>query len=89
MILKGSRLLRPKMLGHEISCLDISHFQKSYVAVGLWGGQHIQVLRLPDLSNVAQDASAEGLVPRSVVLTELDHVQYLMLTLGKLYTCRW
>lgn len=85
MILKGNRLRRPKLLGHEISCLDISHFQQSYVAVGLWGEQHIQVLRLPDLVNVAQDTSTEGLVPRSVVLTELDHVQYLMLTLGKLW----
>lgn len=84
MVLKSDLLHRSKVLDHEISCLDISHFEKSYVAVGLWGGQHVQVLRLPDLSKVAQDTFTETLVPRSVVLAELEHVQYLLLTLGKL-----
>ncbi|KAJ8655656.1 hypothetical protein O0I10_008745 [Lichtheimia ornata] len=81
---KNNRLVydESKVLDHEISCLDISHFEKSYVAVGLWGGQHVQVLRLPDLSKVAQDTFTETLVPRSVVLAELEHVQYLLLTLG-------
>lgn len=77
---------RSKMLEYEVSCLDISHFEKSYVAVGLWGGHHVQVLRLPDLSTVAQDTFTGTLVPRSIALEELDHIQYLLLTLGK--SCR-
>ncbi|CDS13709.1 hypothetical protein LRAMOSA05883 [Lichtheimia ramosa] len=81
---KDNRLVyqESKMLEYEVSCLDISHFEKSYVAVGLWGGHHVQVLRLPDLSTVAQDTFTGTLVPRSIALEELDHIQYLLLTLG-------
>ena len=74
---------------NEISCLDINplndeslEFRANYLAIGLWSGESLQLVRLPDLHVVAKDILPNKLVPRSLLLVSLDKIHYLMVTLG-------
>ncbi|KAI9493741.1 mono-functional DNA-alkylating methyl methanesulfonate N-term-domain-containing protein [Zychaea mexicana] len=76
-----------KKFESEISCLDISpvddgSLPAAYVAIGLWGGENLQLARLPELQVVAKDVLPDKLVPRSVLLVGLEKIDYLMVTLG-------
>ncbi|KAI9260637.1 UV-damaged DNA binding protein [Phascolomyces articulosus] len=87
----GDTLVQKSLIefDNEISCLDINPlddgsitFHANYLAVGLWGGESLQLVRLPDLHVIAKDTLPEKLVPRSVLLVNLSETHYLMVTLG-------
>ncbi|KAG2220152.1 hypothetical protein INT45_013850, partial [Circinella minor] len=74
---------------NEISCLDINplndeslEFRADYLAIGLWSGENLQLVRLPNLQVTAKDTLPDKLVPRSLLLVNLDKSYYLMVTLG-------
>ena len=58
-------------------------FRADYLAIGLWSGENLQLLRLPDLQVAEKDTLPDKLVPRSLLLVNLDKNYYLMVTLGK------
>ncbi|KAI8100016.1 CPSF A subunit region-domain-containing protein [Halteromyces radiatus] len=71
-------------LEHEISCLTMlksKNMDHSYVAVGLWGGQNVQILNLSSFSVVGYD-TVEQSVPRSILFQTLQDESYIFVTLG-------
>lgn len=82
-------LFSARQFESEIACLNIavteqksgSHADR--VAIGLWRGTNLLLLRLPELATVAEDVLPTTLVPRSVLLTTLESVQYLFVSFGR------
>ncbi|KAF7731208.1 DNA damage-binding protein 1a [Apophysomyces ossiformis] len=72
----------------EVACIDISPMddrsaiRTDKVALGLWKGTNVRILRLPDLDNVIEDQLPYDVVPRSVLLSTLEDQLYLFVTLG-------
>ena len=79
-------------LDHEIACVSIGAVgaeKAPFVAVGLWGDLSVRVLRLPTLDHVIkQELPQAQVVPRAVLLCDLEGVTYLFCGLGDghLYT---
>ncbi|KAI9313708.1 CPSF A subunit region-domain-containing protein [Dichotomocladium elegans] len=75
-----------KHFDHEISCLDISPLneqkQSEFLAVGFWGGETVHLLNLPSLMVTSKDTLADGRIPHTALLSKLENVDYLFLTLG-------
>lgn len=74
---------RNSTLHNEISCMDIVHGNdgKSMLAIGLWGGNNIQLLSLPDL-NVISQVKLQHSVPHSILYQVLHHQPYIFVSLG-------
>jgi DNA damage-binding protein 1 len=68
----------------EIACLNIKDGgpdNKAFVAVGLWGGFNVQLLRLPSLE-IVSTATIPETVPRTILLQTLEEEDYLFVALG-------
>ncbi|KAI8336233.1 CPSF A subunit region-domain-containing protein [Chlamydoabsidia padenii] len=68
----------------ELSCLNILDNQQdgtSYVAVGLWSGYNVQVLRLPTLA-VVDKVALSNTVPRNILFQTLEGITYLFVAMG-------
>ncbi|CAO3630375.1 unnamed protein product [Cunninghamella blakesleeana] len=70
-------------LHDEISCMDIvdKKNEASILVVGLWGGNNIQLLSLPDL-NVISEVKLQGSVPHSILYQYLHNEPYIFVSLG-------
>eukprot|EP00053_Salpingoeca_punica_P018619 m.183179 g.183179 ORF g.183179 m.183179 type:complete len:1098 (+) comp17470_c0_seq1:86-3379(+) len=73
-------------LPHEIACVALSAAQPDgstrFCAVGLWHDISVRVLALPDFRELHKDVLAGETIPRSLLLTTMDGLSYLMCGLG-------
>lgn len=74
-------------LEHEVACLDVSplHDDSSraeMVAVGLWTDISARVLRLPALDEIYREALGGEIIPRSILMTSFEGLNYLLCALG-------
>ena len=53
-----------------------------HLAVGLWGGDNLQLLSIPTLKTLSKEVLPNRLVPRSVLLVNMERVHYLMVALS-------
>ncbi|KAI8896806.1 CPSF A subunit region-domain-containing protein [Globomyces pollinis-pini] len=79
-------LIEDKLLNSEISCLNIAKIgTTTFCAVGFWTDSSIRMLMIPSLVEVSvYDVLANGMcsIPRSVLITTLEDISYLMVGLG-------
>ncbi|SAL95103.1 hypothetical protein [Absidia glauca] len=71
-------------LGMEGSCLSVvdgGPDDEAYVAVGLWKGTNVRLLRLPTLE-IVSTATIPGTAPVNILLQTLEEEDYLFVALG-------
>ncbi|KAI8149358.1 CPSF A subunit region-domain-containing protein [Fennellomyces sp. T-0311] len=87
----GNKLVQKSSLtfSAEISCLDmsplhegLSNTRAEFLAVGLWGGENIQLVNLANFRPASKEVLPDKLVPRSLLLVNMEGVHYLMVALG-------
>ncbi|XP_049788661.1 DNA damage-binding protein 1 [Schistocerca nitens] len=74
-------------LEHEVACLDITPLQEGckkaeIAAVGLWTDITARIFRLPGLEEVNREYLGGEIIPRSVLMTCFEGVNYLLVALG-------
>eukprot|EP01114_Cavostelium_apophysatum_P022802 TRINITY_DN8377_c0_g1_i1.p1 TRINITY_DN8377_c0_g1~~TRINITY_DN8377_c0_g1_i1.p1 ORF type:complete len:965 (-),score=280.18 TRINITY_DN8377_c0_g1_i1:487-3381(-) len=75
-------------LEHEIACVNISplgdsHEIKSKVsAVGMWTDISVRLLEVPSLKLITKESLGGEVIPRSVLLTTFEGINYLLCALG-------
>ncbi|OAY75001.1 DNA damage-binding protein 1a [Ananas comosus] len=74
-------------LEYEISCLDINPIGEnpnysSLAAVGMWTDISVRVFSLPSLELMTKENLGGEIIPRSVLLCNLEGVSYLLCALG-------
>ncbi|XP_067012933.1 DNA damage-binding protein 1 [Anabrus simplex] len=74
-------------LEHEVACLDITPLQEGstkaeIVAVGLWTDISARVLRLPGLEEINKEFLGGEIIPRSILMTCFEGINYLLCALG-------
>ncbi|KXS13000.1 hypothetical protein M427DRAFT_100883 [Gonapodya prolifera JEL478] len=75
-----------RAMEQEVACVDVSPLREGepaeFVAVGLWTDNSVRVLSVPGLVEVEREDVGGDVVPRSVVMAELEGVQYVMVGMG-------
>lgn len=74
-------------LEHEVACLDVTPLQEGsnkaeIVAVGLWTDISARILRLPGLEEVNREFLGGEIIPRSILMTCFEGINYLLCALG-------
>ena len=74
-------------LDYEVACLDISLLDEStsksdMVAVGLWTDISACVLSLPSLALLNSEKLGGEIIPRSILMTSFEGINYLLCALG-------
>lgn len=74
-------------LSHEVACLDISLLelkatQANLVAVGLWTDISVSILSLPSLESLNNEKLGGEMIPRSILMTNFEGINYLLCALG-------
>ncbi|PNF36443.1 DNA damage-binding protein 1 [Cryptotermes secundus] len=74
-------------LEHEVACLDVTPLQEGsrkaeIVAVGLWTDISARILRLPGLEEVNREFLGGEIIPRSILMTCFEGLNYLLCALG-------
>lgn len=74
-------------LEHEVACLDVSPLhddscRSEMVAVGLWTDISARILRLPALEEIYREALGGEIIPRSILMTCFEGLNYLLCALG-------
>lgn len=73
-------------LEYEVACLDISLLNKAgkadLIAVGLWTDISVSVLTLPDLETLNNEKLGGEMIPRSILMTNFEGINYLLCALG-------
>lgn len=74
-------------LPYEVACLDISvldfkETRSDLVAVGLWTDISACVLRLPTLETLTIEKLGGEIIPRSILMTCFEGINYLLCALG-------
>ncbi|GFG37397.1 hypothetical protein Cfor_02582, partial [Coptotermes formosanus] len=74
-------------LEHEVACLDVTPLQENsnraeIVAVGLWTDISARILRLPGLEEVNREFLGGEIIPRSILMTCFEGINYLLCALG-------
>ncbi|GBP22857.1 DNA damage-binding protein 1 [Eumeta japonica] len=76
-------LLAEVCMDEEVACLDIGPGEDAtLLGVGLWTDISIRVLRLPDLKELHAEKLSGEIIPRSLLICELEGVCYLLCALG-------
>jgi len=75
------------ILEHEVACLDVTPLQENsnkaeIVAVGLWTDISARILRLPGLEEVNREFLGGEIIPRSILMTCFEGINYLLCALG-------
>ncbi|XP_037946592.1 DNA damage-binding protein 1 isoform X2 [Teleopsis dalmanni] len=76
-----------KSLDYEVACLDITPVEddknkSSLVAVGLWTDISAVILSLPKLDTMYTEKLGGEIIPRSILMTKFENVNYLLCALG-------
>lgn len=73
-------------LEYEISCININPFgseEKAKVcSIGLWTDISVRLLQLPSLSLLTKDILGGETIPRSVLMTSFENIDYLLCALA-------
>lgn len=74
-------------LPFEVACLDISLLntktnKAELVAVGLWTDISVSVLTLPGLETLNNEKLGGEMIPRSILMTNFEGINYLLCALG-------
>lgn len=74
-------------LPFEVACLDISLLntktnKAELVAVGLWTDISVSVLTLPNLETLNNEKLGGEMIPRSILMTNFEGINYLLCALG-------
>lgn len=80
-------LKRQATLEHEVACLDITSLQEGcpkaeIAAVGLWTDISARILKLPGLEEVNREFLGGEIIPRSILMTCFEGINYLLCALG-------
>ncbi|KAG1174443.1 hypothetical protein G6F70_004910 [Rhizopus microsporus] len=71
---------------YEISCIDIHPIQSAtesaFVAIGTWNNVSVCLLKLPNLEVVAQESIGGTVMPRSILISQFENTNYLLVALG-------
>lgn len=87
-IMNGELVQRSQTtLPHEVACLDISLLdpktgKANLVAVGLWTDISVTVLNLPSLDVLNNEKLGGEMIPRSILMTNFEGINYLLCALG-------
>lgn len=78
---------RHKTLDYEVACLDITPLRENnnqahIVAVGLWTDISALLLDLPDLNQITNEPLGGEIIPRSILMTCFEGINYLLCALG-------
>jgi len=70
-----------------VACLDLTPLTEGslvaeLLAVGLWTDISARILRLPTLEQVCHEPLGGEIIPRSILLTCFDQLNYLLVALG-------
>jgi len=74
-------------LEHEVACLDISQTgcrtgKSSLLSAGLWTDISVRVLKLPNLEQLHVEQLGGEIIPRSILMTNFEDIDYLLCALG-------
>lgn len=74
-------------LEYEIACLDVSPLEEKatrsdIVAVGLWTDISVCLLKLPSLEKIHTEKLGGEIIPRSILVTKFEGIDYLLCALG-------
>ncbi|CAH2046047.1 unnamed protein product, partial [Iphiclides podalirius] len=76
-------LLAEVCMEEEVACLDLGPGgDEALLGVGLWTDISVRVLRLPDLRELHAEKLSGEIIPRSLLISELEGVCYLLCALG-------
>lgn len=80
-------LITSIQLEYEIACLDVSPLDESakrseIVAVGLWTDISVCLLKLPSLERIHTEKLGGEIIPRSILITQFEGINYLLCALG-------
>lgn len=72
---------------HEVACIDITPLRdgeekSDLCAVGLWTDISARVLRLPSFESLHVEMLGGEIIPRSILMTTFENIQYLLCALG-------
>lgn len=87
-ITDGELILRSQVtLPHEVACLDISLLDNKtrrakLVAVGLWTDISVTLLSIPSLETINVEKLGGEMIPRSILMTNFEGINYLLCALG-------
>lgn len=78
---------RKTTLPYEVACLDISSLDEKdpiakLVAVGLWTDISTCILNLPNLETLYDEKLGGEIIPRSILMTNFEGMNYLLCALG-------
>lgn len=74
-------------LEYEVACLDVSLLNNKtgkaeLIAVGLWTDISVSVLTLPNLETLNNEKLGGEMIPRSILMTNFEGINYLLCALG-------
>ncbi|KPJ17707.1 DNA damage-binding protein 1 [Papilio machaon] len=76
-------LLSEVCMEEEVACLDLGPGEEAaLLGVGLWTDISVRVLRLPELTQLHAEKLSGEIIPRSLLISELEGVCYLLCALG-------
>ncbi|XP_065339552.1 DNA damage-binding protein 1 [Cloeon dipterum] len=86
----GDKIIDQKahaVLEYEVACLDVSLLdtgteKASIAAVGLWTDISARILKLPSLDELNKEFLGGEIIPRSILVTCFDGINYLLCALG-------
>eukprot|EP00111_Clytia_hemisphaerica_P011207 TCONS_00032834-protein len=74
------------VLDYEIACLDVTPADNEeasdLLAVGLWTDISVRLLRLPNLQEIHKVKLGGEIIPRSILMIQLEDTNYLLCSLG-------
>lgn len=78
---------RNTTLEYEVACLDITPLSEGgktadIIAVGLWTDISARILKLPDLEELNREYLGGEIIPRSILMTCFENINYLLCALG-------
>ncbi|XP_044728814.1 DNA damage-binding protein 1 isoform X2 [Chrysoperla carnea] len=76
-----------RTLDYEVACLDVTPLRENnvhahIVAVGLWTDISALLLDLPDLNQITNEPLGGEIIPRSILMTCFEGINYLLCALG-------
>lgn len=74
-------------LQYEVACLDLTPLSEGstvadLLAVGLWTDISARIFRLPTLEELYNEALGGEIIPRSILMSCFDQINYLLVALG-------
>ena len=78
---------RSQTMEHEVACLDITPLgegetKAKLCSVGLWTDISARILQLPDFTCIHTEMLGGEIIPRSILMTTFEAINYLLCALG-------